>query len=60
MADRVDIERASEITGYSKGHLMRLIREGKGPKHIKMGRRYWFFESDLEDWIMSFMVEPKQ
>lgn len=60
MAERIGIEKVAEMTGYSIGHLQRLIREGKGPRHIKLGRKYFFFEKDIEEWIMGHMVEPKE
>ena len=60
MAERIGIEKVAEMTGYSTGHLMRLCREGKGPKYYRLGRRYFFFEKDIEDWMLSGAVEPKE
>lgn len=37
--------------------LYNLISQGQGPKYFKQGRRNAFFESDLDEWNKSRLVE---
>ena len=57
MAERVGIEVFAKMAGYSVEYARQIMREGKGPKHLKLGRRYQFFIEDIEDWILSHKVE---
>lgn len=57
MAERVGIEVFAKMAGYSVEYARQIMRDGKGPKHLKLGRRYQFFIEDIEDWILSHKVE---
>lgn len=46
--------------GYHPGHVMRLVREGKFPKPIKLGEgeagAVRFVETEVDDWITARMA----
>jgi prophage regulatory protein len=46
--------------GYHSGHVMRLVREGKFPKPIKLGEgdagAVRFVETEVDDWIIARMA----
>lgn len=57
MADTVGIERFAEETGYSVEYARKLVRQGKGPRHVRTGRKIRFFMADIRAWQESHMVE---
>lgn len=59
MADYVGIERFAEIYGCSVKHAQKLCREGKAPRHIRVGRAVRFREEDIEEWILARTVNPE-
>ena len=60
MAERVGIEVFAKMAGYSVEYARQIMRSGKGPRFMRIGRRYYFFVSDIEEWLMGHMVESKQ
>ena len=58
MADTVDIKKFAQITGYSPEYARKLVRAGKGPRHVRTGRKIRFFVADIEAWQKAHMVEP--
>lgn len=47
-----------ELVPFSRGHVYRLIREGKFPAPIKLGdRRVAWLEHELEHWISARIAE---
>lgn len=59
MPDMVGIERFAEICGYSVEYARKLLRDGKGPRHYKIGRRVFFHESDIEEWWEAHVINPE-
>lgn len=59
MPELVGIDRFAEILGVSVEHARRLVREGKAPRHYKVGKSVRFEESDIHDWFMSHVVNPE-
>ncbi len=51
----------AERLGYHPGHLMRLVREGKFPKPIKLGQgdagAVRFIESEVDAWLDAKLAE---
>jgi predicted DNA-binding transcriptional regulator AlpA len=51
----------AERLGYHPGHLMRLVREGKFPKPIKLGQgeagAVRFVESEVDAWLDAKLAE---
>jgi excisionase family DNA binding protein len=47
----VGIKYAMELTGYSRGHLYRLIRLGQVPCHKPTGGRIFFKKSELLEFV---------
>ena len=56
MADKVGIKTFARMAGYSIEYARQIMREGKGPRHMRMGRRYVFFVSDIEEWIKDRII----
>lgn len=59
MPETVGIERFAEIMHVSVGHAQRLVREGKAPRHFKLGRKVYFVESDIFEWVGAHIVNPE-
>lgn len=51
----LDIDEASLLTGFSKGHLYRLTSERQIP-HYKKSRKLYFKKSELEAWLLEDKV----
>lgn len=51
----LDIDEASLLTGFSKGHLYRLTSERQIP-HYKKSRKLYFKKSELEAWMLEDKV----
>lgn len=51
----LDIDEASLLTGFSKGHLYRLTSERQIP-HYKKNRKLYFKKSELEAWMLEDKV----
>lgn len=47
----LDIDEASLLTGFSKGHIYRLTSERHIP-HYKKNRKLYFKKSELEAWLL--------
>ena len=58
MPDKVGIERFAELYGCTIHHAQRLVRAGNAPRHLKIGRKVWFNESDIIDWLNAHIVNP--
>jgi len=41
---------AAELVGLERTHFARLVREGKGPPHQRVGRFVMIRRGDLETW----------
>lgn len=50
-------KQAAEYCGISVQTLYNRISEGEGPKRFKHGRVNAFYESDLDEWNKSRLVE---
>ena len=57
--DWVGIEFFAEIMGISIGHARKLCREGKAPRHIKVGRFIRFRRSDVIEWVEEHTVNKE-
>jgi prophage regulatory protein len=44
------ISEVCSLTGYSKGHLYKLVRVGKFPAPLKISAQNRWLESELRDW----------
>lgn len=49
--EKVNIEQASEITGYSKNSLYQMHSRGQIPCAIKVGSKLMFKTSELQEWV---------
>ena len=45
------VKEAIELTGYSRGHIYRLIRHGQLPCHKPAGGRLFFKKNELLDFV---------
>ena len=49
--EKVNIEQAAEITGYSKNSLYQMHSRGQIPCAIKVGSKLMFRTSELQEWV---------
>ena len=49
--EKVGVELASEITGYSKNTLYQMHSQGKIPCAVKVGSKLLFRTRELQDWV---------
>ena len=49
--DRVNVNQASEITGYSKNTLYQMHSQGKIPAAVKIGAKLMFKTKELQEWV---------
>lgn len=49
--EKVNIEQAAEITGYSKNSLYQMHSRGQIPCAIKVGSKLMFRTSELQKWV---------
>ncbi len=47
------IKELTNIIGLSKAHIYRLIKEGKFPKPVKIGKSSLWLRKDIENWLES-------
>ena len=59
MRDFVGIEKFAEIRGVSIEYARQLVREGKAPRHYRMGRRIMFKEEDIILWVENHVKNPE-
>ena len=50
-SEKVGVEQASEITGYSKNTLYQMHSQGKIPCAVKVGSKLMFRTRELQDWV---------
>lgn len=55
----VGIKRFAEILGISEEYARNLVRQGKAPRHYRVGRQIRFEEKDIEDWVKRHVVNPE-
>ena len=62
MADSnaLSLEEASQYIGVSQAALRTWKRDGKGPVFFRAGKLLRFRKCDLDNWIESRLVNPKQ
>ena len=53
------IEFFADIMGISEGHARRICREGKAPRHVKVGRFIRFRKSDVIAWVEAHTVNKE-
>ena len=49
--ERVNVDQASEITGYSKNSLYQMHSHGRIPGAIKVGAKLMFKTKELQEWV---------
>ena len=49
--ERVDVNLASEITGYSKNSLYQMHSRGRIPCAMKVGAKLMFRTAELQEWV---------
>ena len=49
--ERVNVNQASEITGYTKNSLYQMHSHGQIPSAIKVGSKLMFKTRELQDWV---------
>lgn len=49
--EKVGVEQASEITGYSKNSLYQMHSQGKIPCAVKVGSKLMFRTRELQEWV---------
>lgn len=59
MPEYVGIERFAEIYGCSVKWARELVRRGQAPRHVRLGKRLFFKETDIITWIESHVVNPE-
>lgn len=57
--ERVNVEKAAEITGYSKNSLYQMHSQGRIPGAIKVGAKLMFKTKELEEWVEQGGLCPK-
>ena len=59
MSKWVGIKEFAEILGCSREWARELVRQGKAPRHYKMGRAIRFDMKDIETWMAAHVVNPE-
>ena len=59
MGDYVGIKEFAELYGCTVRHAQKLCRQGKAPRHTKMGRSVRFRMEDIEEWMRARTVNPE-
>lgn len=54
----VGVDVFAQMIGVSEEHARRLCREGKAPRHFRVGKTIRFKESDILEWIQKRTVNP--
>lgn len=49
--EKVGVEQASEITGYSKNSLYQMHSQGRIPCAVKVGSKLMFRTRELQEWV---------
>lgn len=49
---------AASYTGLGNSTLNNLACAGQGPKYIRLGGRILYDRADLDEWLLSFKVDP--
>lgn len=49
--EKVGVEQASEITGYSKNSLYQMHSKGRIPCAVKVGSKLMFRTRELQEWV---------
>ena len=49
--EKVGVEQASEITGYSKNSLYQMHSQGRIPSAVKVGSKLMFRTRELQEWV---------
>ena len=44
-------KKACEYLGITQAYFGRLKKEGKEPWHVKLGKRHYYIEEDLDAWV---------
>lgn len=58
--EKVNVEQASEITGYSKNSLYQMHSRGQIPCAIKVGAKLMFRTKELQEWVEKGGPGPAQ
>lgn len=58
--EKVNVEQAAEITGYSKNSLYQMHSRGQIPCAIKIGAKLMFRTKELYEWVENGGPEPYQ
>ena len=58
--EKVNVEQAAEITGYSKNSLYQMHSRGQIPCAIKIGAKLMFRTKKLYEWVENGGPEPYQ
>jgi hypothetical protein len=53
-------DRAAAMLGLEEGTLAQWRHQKIGPAYFKIGRRAFYADSDLKEWIAGQRIEPKQ
>ena len=59
MGDMVGVERFAELFGCSVEYARKLCRDGKAPRHYRVGRKILFKEEDIVEWLKAHVVNPE-
>lgn len=59
MPEYVGIKEFAELYGCTVRHAQKLCRQGKAPRHTKMGRSVRFLKDDIEEWMRARTVNPE-
>jgi excisionase family DNA binding protein len=54
------LEELEAETGIQAWRIRELIKDGKGPPHFRLGRRYRFRVSDVRTWLAAPTTPAKQ
>lgn len=55
----VDMEFITELTGLTDKYFYKLIKDGRFPKQIKLGRSSRWLESEVEAWLQQRITDSR-
>ncbi|PQX65854.1 helix-turn-helix transcriptional regulator [Cronobacter sakazakii] len=55
----VDMEFITKLTGLTDKYFYKLIKDGRFPKQIKLGRSSRWLESEVEAWLQQRIIDSR-
>lgn len=56
----IGTKQAAKYLGVSQSLLYKMLRNGTGPAHYRLGSKYGFAPAHLDEFLAGCLVEPKE